>query len=105
MNITSPSPSGKEGLAKSLRHVVDEADQLLRSAAQGGDEKLDAVRSRIVDQVRQMRAQLDDLEEATSYKARRAARATDRAVHTHPYGAIGIAAAVGLLIGFLAAQR
>ena len=33
------------------------------------------------------------------------ARATDSAVHEHPYGAMGIAAAVGLLIGFLAARR
>jgi len=26
-------------------------------------------------------------------------------VHAHPYGAIGTAAAVGLIVGFLAARR
>jgi ElaB/YqjD/DUF883 family membrane-anchored ribosome-binding protein len=42
---------------------------------------------------------------ATGNKARQAARAADRTVHAHPYGAIGLAAAVGALVGFLAARR
>jgi len=52
-----------------------------------------------------MRSQLDELEDSAIHKARHAARATDRTVHSHPYGAMGIAAAAGLLIGFLAATR
>ena len=105
MNITTPSTNGKEGLAHSLRHMVDEADQFLKAAAQTGDEKFDAVRDKFVEQVRQMRAQLDELEDSAIHKARHAARVADRTVHSHPYGAMGIAAAVGLLIGFLAARR
>jgi len=106
MNTTAtPSPNGKEGLAHSVRHMVDEADQFLKAAAQSGDEKFDAVRDKFVEQVRQMRAQLDELEDSAIHKARHAARATDQAVHSHPYGAMGIAAAAGLLIGFLAARR
>jgi ElaB/YqjD/DUF883 family membrane-anchored ribosome-binding protein len=97
--------NSKQGLAQSLRHMIDEADQLLKSAAATGDEKFNAVREQIVDQVRRMREQLDELEETAVYQARRAARATDTAVHEHPYSAMGIAAAVGLLIGFLAASR
>lgn len=97
--------NSKQGLAQSLRHMIDEADQLLKSAAETGDEKFNAVREQIVDQVRKMRDQLDELEETAVYRARRAARVTDQAVHEHPYGAMGIAAAVGLLIGFLAATR
>ena len=104
MEATS-TVNSKQGLAQSLRHMIDEADQLLKSAAETGDEKFDAVRQAFVDQVRQMRLQLDELEETAIYKARRAAREADHAVHEHPYGAMGIAAAVGLLIGFLVASR
>ncbi|WP_374675660.1 YqjD family protein [Ideonella sp.] len=95
----------KSALAQSLRRMIDEADELLKSAAETGDEAYDAVRDQFAHQVRQMRDQLDDLEQAAVYRARRAARATDLAVREHPYGAMGIAAAVGLLIGFLAASR
>lgn len=56
-------------------------------------------------QIRELRAQLDELEETAVYKARRAARVTDQAAHAHPYAGMGIAAAAGLLIGFLAARH
>jgi len=39
------------------------------------------------------------------HKAREAARVADSAVHTHPYAAIGVAAAVGLLLGVVLARR
>lgn len=95
----------KSALAQSLRRMIDEADELLKSAAETGDEAYEAVRDQFAHQVKQMRDQLDDLEQAAVYRARRAVRATDLAVREHPYGAMGIAAAVGLLIGFLAASR
>jgi ElaB/YqjD/DUF883 family membrane-anchored ribosome-binding protein len=108
MNTTAPAAAGgngQEALAHSLRRMVDEADQFLKSAVQSGDAKFDAVRDKFVEQVRQMRVQLDELEDSAIHKARRAARKTDLAIQSHPYGAIGIAAAAGLLIGFLAARR
>ena len=52
-----------------------------------------------------LRAQLDEMQESTRTKARDAARTADEAVHHHPYTAIGIAAAAGLIIGLLAAAR
>lgn len=110
MNTTSDTTSHTSqrngvGLADNLRHLVDEADHFLQSAVEGGDEKIDALRLKLAKQVREMRAQLADLEETAVHKARHAARATDQAVHNHPYGAMGVAAAVGLLVGFLAARR
>ncbi|MFM9916740.1 MAG: YqjD family protein [Rhizobacter sp.] len=102
---TAPGANGPEGLRNNLRHIVDEADQFLNSAVQTGDQKFDAMRDKFVAQVRQMRAQLDEMEDSAMYRARRAARAADQAVQSHPYGAMGIATAAGLLLGFLAARR
>lgn len=99
------TPHDGSPLAQNLRRLMDEADALLKSAADTGDEAYEAVRDQFAHQVGQMREQLDDLERAAIYRARRAARAADLAVREHPYGAMGIAAAVGLLIGFLAASR
>jgi ElaB/YqjD/DUF883 family membrane-anchored ribosome-binding protein len=52
-----------------------------------------------------MRAQLDELNQATLARVKRAAQQADQSVHSHPYSAMGIAAATGLLIGFLASRR
>lgn len=97
--------TNKQGLANSLRHMIDEADSLLKTAANSGDEAFDSVRDKLTEQVRQMRDQLDELQESAAYRAKRAAREADRTVHEHPYEAMGVAAAVGLLIGFLVARR
>jgi ElaB/YqjD/DUF883 family membrane-anchored ribosome-binding protein len=96
---------GGATLTKDLRHMIDETDQFLRSAAAGGDEAFDAVRGKFAEQVRQMQGQLDELEQTGMVRARHAARVADQTVHAHPYGAMGIAAAAGLLVGFLAARR
>lgn len=105
MKTTMPHLRDSDDLARSLRHLVHEADDYLKSAADSGDEKLEAVREQLARQVSRMRSQLEDLEAGAMHQARRAARKTDRMVHAHPYGAMGIAAAAGLLIGFLAARR
>jgi len=102
---TAAATNDQDGLACGLRHMIDEAEQFLKAAAQSGDAKLDAVRDKLAAQVRQMRVQIDELEDNAVHKARQAARSADLAVQSHPYAAIGIAAAAGLLIGFFAARR
>jgi ElaB/YqjD/DUF883 family membrane-anchored ribosome-binding protein len=92
-------------LAHNLRHFVDEAEQMLRTVADSGDRQFDAVRSTFHHQLQRMRLQLDELEDTAAHKARQAARAADRTVHTHPYGAMGVTAAIGLLVGLLVGRR
>lgn len=103
---TATTPSSANGrLTSELKHIVGEAEALLRTAADSGDQKLEALRQNFEQQLRRMRAQLDEAEETTARRAREAVHATDHAVHAHPYGAMGLAAAVGLLVGTLIARR
>lgn len=97
--------SQQAAVSHNLRHMVDQIDTFLKSAADSGDQRFNAVRDRLADQVREMRLQIDELNEATVARVKRAARQADETVHAHPYGAMGVAAAAGLLIGFLAARR
>lgn len=104
MNDTVAS-SAKGALAEHVRHMVDEADGLLKSAGFGDDRRLDDARIRIEHQLRKLRLQLDELEDRAVYRARHAARSADQAVHAHPYRAAGIGAAAGLLLGLLLSRR
>lgn len=58
-------------------------------------------RGKLGEALREARIRIDGLQ----HKTREAARSADDAVHHHPYGAIGVAALAGLLVGFLAARR
>lgn len=104
-NASNMPTSGHRDNSHQLRHMVDEIDAYLRSAADNGDQRFNAVRDRLSAQVREMRTQLDQLNQATLERVKRAAQQADQTVHTHPYTAMGVAAATGLLIGFLASRR
>ena len=97
--------SHQAAVSHNLRHMVDEIGGFLKSAADSGDQRFNAVRDRLADQVREMRMQVDELNEATVARVKRVARQADETVQAHPYGAMSVAAAAGLLIGYLAARR
>lgn len=102
---TTSDTQARERLTESLQQVVDEADQLLAKAERGGSEQFNTAREKFEAQLRRAKDELRRLEVSAVDNAKRAARATDEAVHEHPYAAMGIAAGAGLLIGMLIARR
>jgi ElaB/YqjD/DUF883 family membrane-anchored ribosome-binding protein len=50
-------------------------------------------------------ARFDDFRQAARQRVGTAAQTADGALHAHPYRAIGVAAAAGVLIGLLLARR
>ena len=105
MESTATETHARERLAQSLKHMVDEADHLLAKAERTGSEQFVAAREKFEAQLRQAKEELRHLEVTALENARRAARATDHAVHEHPYAAMGLAAGAGLLIGMLITRR
>jgi ElaB/YqjD/DUF883 family membrane-anchored ribosome-binding protein len=107
---TSPAPTHddaeqRQRLAQSLQHMVDETEQLLRSARNSGSEQLEALRDKLELQLQKLRSELLALRENTAHHMRRAAHAADTTAHQHPYAAMGLAAGAGLLIGMLITRR
>ena len=102
---TTAETSARERLAQSLKHMVDEADQLLSKAERSGSEQFNAARAKFETQLQHAKEELRHLELSAIDSAKRAARVTDHAVHEHPYAAMGIAAGAGLLIGMLISRR
>jgi ElaB/YqjD/DUF883 family membrane-anchored ribosome-binding protein len=95
----------REKLASDLRIVVADAEELLRATAGQMGEKAVIARERIQESLRVAKDKLARAEEVVIDKTKAAARATDDYVHDHPWGAVGIAAAVGLVIGMLISRR
>ena len=102
---TNSDTSARERLTHSLQQMVDEADHLLKNAQRTGSDQFNAARDKFELQLRHAKDELRRLEDVALENAKRAARATDLAVHEHPYAAMGIAAGAGLLIGMLISRR
>lgn len=95
----------REKLATDLRIVIADAEELLRATAGQMGEKAILARERIEESLRLAKDKLGRAEEVMVDKTKAAARATDDYVRDHPWGAVGIAAAVGLVIGMLISRR
>jgi ElaB/YqjD/DUF883 family membrane-anchored ribosome-binding protein len=96
---------GQKQLARDFQAVVDDAEELLRHAAQSTGEGYDEARGRLEQALKAARTELKAMEDAVTDGAKRAARATDGYVHEHPWESIGIGAGIGLLLGMLIARR
>lgn len=95
----------KEKLAADLKVLVADLEDLLRATAGQVGEKAAVARERIEASLANAKVRLADAERALADTTRQAVRATDAYVHDHPWAAVGIATAVGLVLGMLISRR
>lgn len=81
--------------------VMQEAEKLLHAAGDKGGVAM----AQVMERLKKARQQLRGVEEAAVAKTKAAASATDSYVHDHPWRSIGVAAAVGVIIGMLIARK
>ncbi len=90
-----------EELAKDLKTLVQNGEELMQATAGQTGEKVSEVRRRLAAAIESAKASYQRLEEKTVA----AAKATDRTIREHPYESIGIAFGLGLLVGVLIARK
>ncbi len=95
----------KDKLVSDLKVVITDAEELLRATASQAGDKAAAARARIQESIEDARRRLADLGSAAGDQARIAARATDDFVHENPWKAVGIGAALGVILGMLISRR
>ena len=92
-------------LARDVRAMVDDAEQLLRVGAQGTGEAVAQARGRLEHSLAAAKSAIVRMERTAVDRAYAAGRATDHYVHENPWQAIAAASAIGALIGVLLARR
>jgi ElaB/YqjD/DUF883 family membrane-anchored ribosome-binding protein len=92
-------------LLADLKTVMNDAEALLRATSAQTGEKIQEVRARAEESLRQAKQRLSSLEDEALRRAREVADATDEYVRDNPWQSVGIAAGVGLLVGLLLARR
>ena len=92
-------------LMEDLRLVVTDAEELLRATAGQAGEKVAAARARAAESIDAAKARIAQAGYAAAAQTREAARAADDYVHDNPWAAVGVAAAVGVVIGILIAKK
>jgi ElaB/YqjD/DUF883 family membrane-anchored ribosome-binding protein len=81
--------------------LAEDARDLMTATADVAGEKVSAARKRLAAALERAKAIAGRVRE----KAVEGAKATDKAVHEHPYQAIAIGVGVGAILGYLIARR
>ena len=95
----------REKLVDEFGAVLTEAEALLKAAASETGEKARELRSQVEAKLLAAKLRLQELEGQAVERAKVAAQATDQYVHDHPWQAVGVAAALGLVAGLLINRR
>ncbi|HEY8539372.1 MAG TPA: DUF883 family protein [Steroidobacteraceae bacterium] len=102
MNTHAPST---DKLVDDLKLVIRDAEALIRATSAQTGEKIQEIRARAEESLRQARGRIAEIENEAYQRARDVANATEGYVRENPWQSIGIAAGVGLLLGLLLGRR
>jgi ElaB/YqjD/DUF883 family membrane-anchored ribosome-binding protein len=97
--------SARDQLMNDLKSVITDAEAWLRHGGHLTGEEFQAAKARFEQTLSSAKADLMRLEQAVVEKTKEAAKATDDFVQENPWKAVGIGAAVGLVVGVLIARR
>ena len=94
-----------EQLVDDFNKVVSDTEVLLRALASVPGEKTAALRASVEENLSTAKQRVLQLQGAAVEKTTAAARATDEYAHENAWALIGIAAAVGLVVGLAISPR
>jgi ElaB/YqjD/DUF883 family membrane-anchored ribosome-binding protein len=103
--MAADNESARSRLIDDFSAVLSEAEDMLRRAAGETGDKARDLRSQVEAKLLTAKLRLQELQGQAMDQARDAARATDDYVHDNPWQAIGVAAAVGFLVGLVVSRR
>lgn len=95
----------KGKMVDDFKSIVKDADDLLQATAKIPGEGFGVTRAQFAEKLKIAKNSLADAEDIIVDKAKQVATTTDDYVKGNPWAAVGLAAGVGLLIGFFAAKR
>ena len=92
-------------VGRDVQNVVSEAQELLKTVKDEGANQMDNVKSKLASQYDVARQKFTEIQGTVTDGAKVAMDTTDQYVRSNPWTAVGIAAAAGAIIGFLASRR
>lgn len=86
---------------KDLKSLVRDAEEILAQVGDDASDEVVELRKRMRAAIKDNQLNLDELRK----QAREKLESCDEYVHSHPYHSLGIAAAVGAVVGILVSSR
>jgi ElaB/YqjD/DUF883 family membrane-anchored ribosome-binding protein len=99
------SALARERVFADLRTLARDAEDLLKATAHDANHKTKEIRSRVMGALEQARRTCNEMQGSTAATAKATAQKAGVVVREYPYPSMGIAFALGLLIGVWVIRR
>ncbi len=96
---------GESAKGAEWRNLVADVEDLVKKVANVDDAEIARIRGKVEDTLAKAKSAAGEGAAAVRARAGQASDATDHYVHENPWAAIGVAAAIGIVIGFVASRR
>lgn len=97
--------NGGESSHDEWHRLVADVEDLVKKVAHVDDDEIAEIRSKVESTLAEAKTSASAGIAAVRGRAEDASESTDEYVHENPWAAVGIAAAVGIIIGFVAGRR
>jgi len=92
-------------VGRDVQNVVTEAQELLKTVKEEGASQIDKMKTKVSAQLDTAKQKFGEIQQTVQDGAKIAMNETDAYVRANPWTAIGIGAAVGAVIGYLAGRQ
>jgi len=99
------SGAARDKLMDGLKSAIGEAEHYLSDAGEQVSDKASEVRARFEDTLRTAKTDLRKLEDSVIARSHEVAQSADIYVRDNPWKAVGVGAAVGVIVGILMSRR
>lgn len=97
--------NGESARGAEWHNLVADVEDLVKKVANVDDAEIARIRGKVQETLAKAKSTADDGAALVRARAGEASDATDQYVHENPWAAVGIAAAIGIVIGFVAGRR
>lgn len=96
-----PDNVTREKLVNDLRTLVQDSEDLVKATSEELGEKTQEARKRVSQALDQAKQSCNELEDRAWTRAKQKGKEADEYIHQHPYGTMGTAFGIGVLLGLL----
>ena len=96
---------GRSALSREVHNFLADIEDLVKATTSLTGEDLARAKAKLADRILSAKASVETMGGAIADGTRQAVQTTDDYVHERPWQAIGIGAALGVLVGLLIARR
>jgi ElaB/YqjD/DUF883 family membrane-anchored ribosome-binding protein len=97
--------SARTAVSREYHNFISDVEDLVKATSLLTGEELTRAKARLIERVASAKQSVEELGGQVAQQARKSAAVTNAYVHEEPWKAIGISAALGLLLGVVLARR